>query len=74
MYTPVPAAVQPLLEAYIRALEPLHEHVYGIYHPEQLSLYRFSWARMRDTLALMRYGRQRGGKALDASGLRRDAL
>lgn len=44
------------------------------HHPEQPSLYRFPWARMQDTLALMRYGRERGGKALDASGLRRDAL
>jgi hypothetical protein len=44
------------------------------HHPEQPSLYRFPWARMRDMLAFIRYVRKRGGKVLDASGLFLDQL
>jgi|SRR5947209_19123123 predicted nucleotidyltransferase len=31
METSVPAAIQPLIDAYLHALEPLRSHFYGIY-------------------------------------------
>jgi hypothetical protein len=34
---------------------------------EQPSLYRFSWQRMWETLAFIRYSRERGGQALNGA-------
>lgn len=31
MTAPVPPLIQPLLDAYLQALEPLYDHIYGIY-------------------------------------------
>jgi predicted nucleotidyltransferase len=31
METPIPISIQPLIDAYLHALEPLHTHFYGIY-------------------------------------------
>ncbi len=31
METPLPATIQPLMDAYLQALEPFHAHFYGIY-------------------------------------------
>ncbi len=44
------------------------------HHPAQPALYRFAWTRLRDTVAFIRYARERGGKALDALGIPPDRL
>jgi predicted nucleotidyltransferase len=44
------------------------------HHPAQLALYRFTWTRLRDTVAFIHYARERGGKALDALGIPPDRL
>ncbi len=41
METGVPRAIQPLIDAYLQALEPLRSHFYGIYISGSIALGAF---------------------------------
>src|ERR1700730_12071394 len=56
MPAPIPPLIQPLLDAYLHALEPLGNHIYGIYIYGSIALGAFEEGELEIDIVVLTVG------------------